>query len=181
VRRTAELQIQLQREGIDLTVLPGGEMNLGTHLLDAAPELIVSYAMAGKFALVDMWAERIPDHFEPAVRRLQSLGLTVILAHPERMRAVQDDWELAKYFAEVGVLLQGNLQCFSDAAHTATRRTADRFLRSDRYFMLGTDLHGRESLPRRLAGFNRLQSELGPQVFDELTIGNPSKLLNGCS
>ena len=40
----------------------------------------------GKYMLVDMWAEKIPDFFEPAIRWLQSMGLTVILAHP-RCRA----------------------------------------------------------------------------------------------
>ena len=53
---------------------------------------------------------------------VQSLGVTVILAHPERMRPVQADPSLADRFAEMGVLLQGNLQCFSDPPGAPTRK-----------------------------------------------------------
>lgn len=175
--RTQRLQMELIRAEIPLRVLPGGEINLIAGIADTPVDQIVSYGLIGKFVLVDLWAERIPEHFEPSVQGFQSLGCTVILAHPERMRAVQDDPSLADWFAELDVLLQGNFQCFSDAPSVATRRTADRFLEEGRYFMLGMDLHGRETLPPRLRGFERARSMLDEATFDRLTIHNPAKLL----
>lgn len=176
-RRTSELQAQLDRATIPLIVLPGGEINLGPNLLHTAPDQIVTYGQAGKHVLIDLWADRIPEFFKPTIVWLQSLGLTVILAHPERMRALQDDPTLADWFAELDVLLQGNLQCFNDAPHQATRQTAERFLSEGRYFLLGTDLHGRETLRPRLEGFERVRSILDSESFDRLTIHNPSRLL----
>jgi protein-tyrosine phosphatase len=101
----------------------------------------------------------------------------VILAHPERMRAVQDEPELADYFKERGVLLQGNLQCFSDAPTARTRQIVERFLSEDRYFMLGSDLHSFETLPPRLAGLKRAIELAGAEKIDVLTKTNPAKLL----
>jgi protein-tyrosine phosphatase len=133
--------------------------------------------MQNKFIIFDLWADKLPDHFEPAVRWFQSLGLTVILAHPERMRAVQDEPEIADYFAELGLLLQGNLQCFADLASSPTRRTAERYLREGRYFCLGSDCHGPSSMPGRLQGLKHAIDQAGNEVVDRLTIENPRRLL----
>jgi hypothetical protein len=74
--------------------------------------------------------------------------------------------------------MQGNLQCFGDPPHAHTRITAERFLAEGRYFMLGTDLHGPDSLPVRWAGFERVRSIVDEATFDRLTIHNPSTLIS---
>jgi tyrosine-protein phosphatase YwqE len=125
-----------------------------------------------------MWAAEIPPHFEPSVRRLQDeLGLTVILAHPERMRAVQDRPELADYFADLDILLQGNLQCLSDRPDAATRQVVESYLLDDRYFLLGSDSHNPETMDIRMNGLARAIDLVGEAKVNELTITNPRKLV----
>jgi protein-tyrosine phosphatase len=121
----------------------------------------------------------MPAWFEPSVRWLQSLGFKPILAHPERMRAVQLDPGLADYFSEIGLLLQGNLQCMGDPPRTATRKLAERYLKENRYFLLGMDLHNKASMPVRLAGLKNAIDLVGSSAVDELTIHNPMTLLEG--
>src|SRR5437764_6432743 len=112
--RVDRLQEALDEANIPLQLWPGGELNLSADLPKRPPEDIVTYGMRRRYCLFDLWAERLPPFFEPSVRWLQSLGLTVVLAHPERMRAVQDDPRMGDRLAEMGLLLQGNLQCFAD-------------------------------------------------------------------
>ena len=176
--RVAALQIEMERAGIPLTLFPGGEINLREDTLQTAPEALVSYRMAGKYVLMDLWAEKIPAFFERNVRWLQSGGAKVILAHPERMRAVQEDPALADYFAELGLLLQGNLQCFGDPPHAMTRRVAEQYLAEDRYFMFGSDLHNPQSMPVRVAGLHHAIDLVGEEKVWELTSTNPRKLLS---
>ena len=176
-RRVADLQIALEKAGIPLRLLPGGEINLREDTLHTAPEALISYDMSGRHVLIDLWAEAIPPFFAPNVRWLQSRGATVVLAHPERMRAVQSDPLLSDYFAELGILLQGNLQCFGDPPHAETRRVAERFLREKRYFMLGSDLHNLKSLPLRIAGLYRVIEIVGQEGAWTLTSVNPRQLL----
>jgi protein-tyrosine phosphatase len=174
------LQGELDSAGIPLKLIPGGEINLRPDYMSATPpNEVVTYALNGRYVLFDIWCDKLPEHVAPSIEWLQSLGLTVILAHPERMRAVQDEPELADYFQERGVLLQGNLQCLSDPPTARTRQIADRFLREDRYFMLGSDLHSLETLPPRLAGLKRAIELVGNDTVDRLTKKNPAKLLLG--
>jgi protein-tyrosine phosphatase len=176
-QRVASLQRAFDDAAVPLTLYPGGEMNLRPEFMQTSPVELPTFNMAGKYAMFDLWADKLPSYFEPSVRWMQSLGLTVILAHPERMRAVQLDPDLADYFADLGLLLQGNLQCLGDPPRTATRQIADRFLTEDRYFMLGMDLHNQRSLPGRLAGLKHAIEMMGADVVDRLTIHNPAKLL----
>ena len=175
--RTADLQQALDLAGVRLKLIPGGEINLRPDTPETAVDAIVSYGMARKFVLIDLWCDTLPAFFRPAVAWLQRQGVRVVLAHPERMTAVQNRPELADVFAELGLLLQGNLQCFSDPFASPTRRTVERFLLEGRYFVLGSDLHNLASLPMRLDGLKRATDLVGRETIDKLTIVNPRQLL----
>jgi protein-tyrosine phosphatase len=176
-RRVAQLQTKLANAQIPLTLIPGGEINLRLMLDDTPQDQIVTFAMQRKFALIDLWADQIPDYFEPRVKKLQSFGLQVILAHPERMRAVHDSFDLCDYFTNLGLLLQGNLQCFTADVSGHTRAVAQKYLRENRYSFLGSDLHNRQTLDSRLHGLALATQLVGEENIDELTIINPRRLL----
>lgn len=176
-RRVGRLQGAFDDAGIGLKLIPGGEINLREDTPQTAPEELVTFGMAGKYVLFDIWADRLPPFFAPAVRWLQSRGLTAILAHPERMRAVQVEPGLMDRFRDMGLLLQGNLQCLGDPPGTPTRDLGERFLLEGRYFLLGSDLHNLPSLPIRLAGLRRAIELVGEAGVATLTGENPRVLL----
>jgi protein-tyrosine phosphatase len=175
--RVAELQKDFDGAGVPLQLVPGGELNLRPDFMKTPPDEVVSYAMARKHVLLDFWADRLPPFFEPSIRWLQSLGLTVILAHPERIRAIQLDPDLVDHFADLGLLLQGNLQCLGDPPRTATRELAERYLVEGNYFLLGSDTHNIETMPVRLRGLSRAIELVGEDRVMELTRDHPLTLL----
>lgn len=176
-RYTEELQSALDMAGVRLRLIPGGELNLREDMHATPDDGLVSYGMRRKFVLIDLWCDTLPRFFQKGMEWLQSKDVKVILAHPERMAAVQKEPELADYFAKIGLLLQGNLQCFSDPLGSPTRRTAERLLLEKRYFLLGSDLHNLASLPMRLEGLKRATDLVGRETVDALTLTNPAQLL----
>jgi len=176
-RRVARLQSSLSGAGVPLKLFPGGELNMRPDTPETPPDDLVTYGMARRFLLIDLWADRLPPFFAPVVRWLQSQGLKVILAHPERMKAVQDQPDLIDYFRALGTLLQCNLQCLGDPPEAATRVVAERALLDGRYFLLGSDLHNLNGLPIRLNGLRRAIELIGEAGVSQLTIENPRQLL----
>lgn len=174
---TADLQTRLVEEDVDLRLIPGGEINLRDNIWETKPEDVVTMAMAGTHILCDFWADKLPKWFERAIRWFQGLGLTVILAHPERVRAVQDDPTIVDHFADMDMVLQGNLQCLADADGTPYRRTVERLLLEGAYTMLGSDTHNSSTLAMRLDGLKRAIQLVGREAVDKLTIDAPRKLL----
>ena len=77
-RWTAALQTDLKKAGVPLKLMPGGEMNLYAGVEKTPEEDIVPLAL-GKYMLVDMWAETIPDFFEPAIQVFSAGGRYCLL------------------------------------------------------------------------------------------------------
>src|SRR5687768_8651502 len=102
--KVAELQQQLRAALIPLIVLPGGEINLiwgWPGLQNATLGEVVTFAMQGSHALFDFWADSTAEchaKLEMAITYLSSLGLQLILAHPERVAALQADPAFVEWF-----------------------------------------------------------------------------------
>jgi protein-tyrosine phosphatase len=175
-RLVKTLQAELDARQVPLTLLPGGEMNLYLGVHKTPADEVVPLGM-GSYMLVDMWFAELPPFFEGAVEWLQGMGLSVMLAHPERMRAIQDDPDLVDYIQSLGVFLQGNLQCFTDKPESLTRKCAEQFLLDGKYFMLGSDTHNPETIGVRMNGLARVRELVGDELLDQLTITNPRKLV----
>lgn len=174
---TRALQEKLNEAAVPLKLMPGGEMNLHEGVQNLTEEYLITYGLAERHVLIDMWAPSLPAFFEPTIRFLQSRSYTVILAHPERMRAVQDHPELADVFADMGILLQGNLQCFGDPPDAHTRRVAEQYLVDGRYFTLGSDTHNPQSMAIRMNGLRNAIDLAGEDVITKLTVENPKRLI----
>jgi protein-tyrosine phosphatase len=181
VQRIPQLVDSLQgvfdQADVPLTLYPGGELNARPGLDQLNPADLVTYGMARKHAIIDLWIDALPKYFFDAVKWMQGLGITVILAHPERMRAVQDEPEVVDKLMEMGVLLQGNLQCLGDPPTKSTRQIAEYFLREGKYFMLGSDLHNLAGLEIRMAGLRRAQEIVGDAGIKKLMIDHPKMLI----
>jgi protein-tyrosine phosphatase len=177
-RLVKALQTELDAAQVPLTLFPGGEMNLYLGVDKTPADEVVPLGM-GTYMLVDMWFAELPPFFEGAVQWLQDLGLSVVLAHPERMRAIQDDPDLIDYIQSLGVYLQGNLQCFTDKPEAATRTCAEKFLIDGKYFILGSDTHNPDTIDVRMNGLARVRELVGDATLDQLTVENPRKLVPG--
>lgn len=172
------LQGALAAAAVPLRLFPGGEINLRPDTNQTVAQKLVTYGMRGKFLLCDIWADALPGFFAETIAWLQSQGLTVILAHPERMKAVHAKPELFYQFEAMGLLLQCNLQCLSDPIGVPTRDIAERFLGEGKYFLLGSDLHNLPTLDLRLNGLRRAIELVGEAGVAKLTVEHPRLLLS---
>ena len=175
--RVNDLQHALDAAGVPLKLLPGGELHLSPDFVSTPADEIVTYNLLGKYAIFDFWTDRLPAYFDPCVRHIQAANIQPIMAHPERINAIQNEPTLIDRFAKQGLLLQCNLECLGEEKMTVRRTLAERWLKEGRYFMLGSDTHRPDTLDRRLNGLKRARELIGDAELDRLTIENPSKLL----
>jgi protein-tyrosine phosphatase len=175
--RVARLQAELDETNVPLKLLPGGEMHISGTFCNTRVEDLVTYNNNRKFALFDFWTERLPHYFERCLQHIRNAGITPILAHPERIDAVQNDPDKIVEFAQAGLLLQCNLECLGDPARGRRTVLAEKWLREDRYFLLGSDLHHLNGLDVRLNGLKRAIEIVGEEKVWQLTYTNPTKLM----
>jgi protein-tyrosine phosphatase len=176
-RRTGELQKAADETGIKIALKPGGELRLSPEMIDLLPaEHVPTYGNARKYVICDLWESDWPRWAQKCVEWLQKLGLTVILAHPERLPYLMFQPENIGELARRGLLFQGNLGPIAGADGRATVSAAERFLKDGRYFMVGTDGHRPSHLAERLRGLDRVRELVGEAKLVELSETHPGKL-----
>jgi len=178
----ARLQSVLDDAQIPLKLSSGAEINLPSmwpKLQSWENDAIATYSMAGKYLLFDFWDDQIKQcsDLEPAITNLQSRGLKLVLAHPERVEALQQDQSAVDRLIDLGVLLQLNSWCLADPPASPRYTTAVRLLEAGKYFLIGTDLHDPDGMAVRLRGLEVAAEILGEDALDSLTIQNPCMLL----
>ena len=74
--------------------------------------------------------------------KMRLAGINTILAHPERYKAIQQDWNLAKRICDLGVLLQVNAYDLCLNKKLATRNLAQWMAQEHLISFIGSDMHG---------------------------------------
>ena len=184
IRRNFDELVRLAGEEV-----PGIRLFLGTewYCADDLPERIragKAYTMNGtEYVLTEFleWGE----HTEPGevmLRRLKKLrgeGYRPILAHAERYRAIQQDWDLAKRIQDLDVLIQVNAYDLYLNQKAATKDLA-QWLASERMIsFIGSDMHGLppKRSPKIREGAEWLLANTDPGYAGQVLRGNAAQYL----
>lgn len=102
--RVADLTTHLETLGIDVRILPGAELAL-TRAVELGDEELVRLALAGgSWLLVEAPLGRGSVGVERMLESLSERGHRIVLAHPERCPAFQDDPALLARMVRGGML-----------------------------------------------------------------------------
>ena len=174
------LRRRLAEEHIDLDLRFAAEM----PLLENAVELYRSgawpaYDAGRRYVLLEMppiWNGL--GILRDVVFRLRLEGATPILAHPERLDLL-DDPEVVEGLRTQGALLQITAACLFAPRSRAHARAVE-WIRRGWVHAVASDAHDTAFRPPRLAAARRwLAENFGSQVAEDLTRGNPLKILRG--
>ncbi len=131
--------------------------NAGIEIpIDAAAEYMIDHSFAeliskskktdlltinNEFILVEMSYLAPSPNFEQVIFDLRMMGLTPIVAHPERYSYYHKQFDTYVRFAELGCKLQVNLLSLSGGYGPYVKKTAEKLFKSQMVDYLGTDMH----------------------------------------
>ena len=120
------------------------EVNV-TKLLDIGLDWIPRLAFQdGKGFLLelDTFGDAVDfRQYQRVIHAIQSEGLRVIIAHPERYMLVQNDMSAARTLVNMGCELQASADFLSGGLLTRERRTAKRLMDAGLYSHIASDAH----------------------------------------
>ena len=79
--------------------------------------------------------------YERTIFELQGMGYQVIIAHPERYRAIQEDVEVARGLVKMGCKLQASADFIAGGRMGAERKPAKRLFDENLYAYIASDAH----------------------------------------
>jgi len=109
----------------------------------------------------------------------KSYAVKPILAHAERYRALQGNYDYLKRIQDLGVLIQVNAYDLSLSQNRQTRETAQWLAQERMISFIGSDMHGRppKRMPKMRAGIDWLYEHTDKEYADCVVRKNAEKEL----
>jgi protein-tyrosine phosphatase len=174
----AELRAILAAHGLELELVAGAEVNL-TRAIDLADEELKALRLGdGPWLLLEA-----PHHdaigVEQAIQRVALRGHRILLAHPERCPAFQEDQELLSRLVHSGMLAQVTASSLTGAFGSRVERFARRLVDGGLVQVVASDAHHATGRPPgvlaelRTAGYANLAPLLTDRVPRAILAGEP--------
>ena len=177
--RLLALEPALRAEGVELELSLAAEIGPGFAASAPLDELLVR-TIDRRFAVVELLGDTAPTALLTIRDRLGEVGVQLVLAHPERCRAVQRHLGVLDHLRADGALLQVVAPSLIGRWGRDTATTAWHLVDTGRADLLGSDAHStRRRRPHLREACELIEERLGEGVVAELTERRPRRLLDG--
>jgi protein-tyrosine phosphatase len=171
----------IQVEDLPLQLVVAAELSDVVAATRPLPE-IGERAIAGRSVVVELGPDSLPVQTAAIVNRLRAAGLTTVIAHPERCRAVQEDSSVLDRLRLAGAHVQVVAPSLTGSWGDRVRATAWTLLDTGRADLVASDAHGAATRPCELREAESLVvARLGREHWDDLTWNVPRRLLVGAA
>ena len=174
----AALRRELADRGLGVELVTGAEVALDEAMtLDRDALVRYSYTGAGAYLLLEFPYTEWPLALDGVVHRLLGLGLTPVLAHPERNHAVQRDPPRLGELVAAGALVQVTSSSLIGTFGSGSKRCGLALVRSGLAHLCASDAHDPVSRDVRLS--RAAEAVDDPELGAWLTQGVPAAILAG--
>lgn len=175
-----EANQRAQQAGLQIEVFPGQECIIDHNLVaDLKAGALLTLGMS-RTVLLELPFVMWPTYFESIVFDLQVAGYTVLLAHPARYKAVQDDPNLLLPFVERGVYMQINTTSIEGRFGLKTEETAQKLLEHNLAHVIASDAHTTRGRPPKLQkARDKAAAWIGEAAANQMCNETPLALLRG--
>lgn len=169
----AALNEELQAADIPLTVLPGSEIQVFDSIIyrrEFEEDVFCHLANRRAFTLLEFnWSAALfpPDSVQ-LIEWIRERGITPIIAHPERHDFFRQQPALLKPLVDAGAWLQVTVDSLLGNFGPEAQIFAEQFLRDHREAILATDSHNTKRCSGLSAGFEWVNTNLGPDRARDL-------------
>ncbi len=140
-RRVADLQTRLDAENIPLKLIAGYEVRLYDDMFDDWDSDHAGSLGNSRYVLAEPLFYRYDNHTDEMLFELFDRGYIPIMAHPERIRPIQNDLSLIEPFLERGGLTQLTSRSLVSDQDWRAYDTAREMLRNGMAHIISSDAH----------------------------------------
>ena len=140
-KKIKELRELLEKNNININIYLGNEIYIDEDIFCNLKNGIISTLNGTRYILVELPLSGEYEGYLELFKDLISKGCRIILAHPERYTAIQENFELLYELKKIGVLFQSNIDSIIGKYGEEASNTIIRMLKEKLVNFLATDIH----------------------------------------
>jgi protein-tyrosine phosphatase len=176
--RFAELR-ELLKGQVELSLACDFHMT-AENIFEAAAQPL-RYSIDGKgYLLIEFPNTAIPPQMTDAMFKLQSVGYTLIITHPERYPALLSQPEMLADWLRMGCLVQVTAGSLYGRFGEMAQKFSNELLERNWIHFLASDAHNMQWRPPHLKkGYDYVAQEVGVETAQRLCASNPQAAVEG--
>ncbi len=177
--RVRLLNQELQKHSIPLQVLPGAEVRLDGQVIDLLDrDLIMTLVDKRRHLLLELPNEPFID-VTPLISRLSAVGVSVIIAHPERQHCLRRKQAQLRKWSELGAAFQVNAASLVGRGVPGDTDMAWQMLNEGLVDLVASDCHDTRRRPPFMSAARKLVLQrAGYLTANRLFTENPAAVMN---
>ncbi|WPZ18255.1 CpsB/CapC family capsule biosynthesis tyrosine phosphatase [Geobacillus subterraneus] len=161
----AELNDELKRRDIALTVLPGQEVRLHGDLLDGLARHEVMTLADTPYILIEFPPDHVPKYAEQLLFDVQLKGLMPIIAHPERNAEIIENPERLYQLVKRGAFAQLTASSVTGQFGKKIKTFSFQLIEANLAHFIASDAHNIKTRPFRLRqAYDAIRNEYGANM-----------------
>jgi protein-tyrosine phosphatase len=140
-QRVVQLQGELDKAGIALTLLPGHEVRLYDDMFADWDNSLAGPLGHSRYVLAEPLFTHYDKHTDAMLFELFDRGYIPIMAHPERIRPIQENLALIEPFLARGGLTQITATSLTGTGDWRGKQMAETMLRNGMVHIIASDAH----------------------------------------
>ncbi len=180
---TLDYQSVLNKLNIAVELYPGSELHLTPELpREVADNKVLTYADKGRAVLIELPKQSVPVGAVAILEQLIELGVTPVIAHPERNRELMQNPDMFEEWVEWGCKGQLTGMSVDGRFGLPIQQVCDRWITGGYVHIIASDAHRPKGRSPDLSKCcAHVLDRFGQDTTDILFYLNPERLIEGQS
>ncbi|WP_062805074.1 tyrosine-protein phosphatase [Enterococcus pernyi] len=165
-----DLQKELDRQSILLTLFEGQEVRIKSNLIDEIKSDKILFAdVADRYLLAELPTNSIPEYTESLFYELRQMGIVPIIVHPERNRGFQESPNLLLPYLNMGCLAQLTAPSIAGVYGKQIKKLSEELVQHRLVQMIASDAHSRNDRDFYMEkAYSIVEKKFGSTVIEEM-------------
>jgi len=163
-----------------VNIVPGGEVRYSHEVFQEAGDPGARVRLnGGSYMLLEFPYHSLPPNVEMTIFQILNLGVTPVIAHPERNRRLQEKPAILADLIERGAFAQLDAGSLTGSFGREARRLAKRIVKAGLAHFIATDAHHQDRRRPVLSSATAIAADWGGEEYSRAMVeANPEALIN---
>ncbi len=180
IERVQELNDELTKQNIPLTILPGQEPRIyGELVQDYEKGHVLTLNDGKKYVLIEFSSSQVPKYAEQLLFDIQLQGLNPIIVHPERNAQIMEQPDILYNFVKKGALTQVTASSVTGHFGKKIQKFSQQLIEANLTHFIASDAHNTSGRTFRLnEAYDLIENKYGIDMIYFFT-ENAQYLIDG--